>query len=205
MQRILVIFFLFIIPLTGFAQFEQYIQQDPEPTSNNRAGGAFSLLENGSGLGGFVEWSLPNFYQVGGALTFYMLRDNKQIEAYDPYYNAQYTIGKVNNAYLIDLGFILKKRLFAREIDDQFRPFISTAVGPIFGMNFPEKESKKPDEYRWALSAAVAAGVDVVMDTGYLIGFQLQYRLMRFDGILAEIDKGNFSTLDVRIEIGKLF
>ena len=159
MQHILVIICLFIIPLTGFAQFEQYIQQDPEPTSNNRVGGVFSILENGSGLGGFVEWSLPHFYQVGGALTFYMLRDNGQLNGFD-YYGNPIEYGKVNNAYLIDLGFILKKRLLAHDIDDQFRPFISTTVGPIFGMNFPEKESKKPDEFRWALSAAVAAGVD---------------------------------------------
>jgi len=133
-----------------------------------------------------------------------MLRDNGQIDYQDPYTGYPMSYGKVNNVYWIDLGATVKKRLFTRSIDDQFRPFVSASVGPVYGMNYPEIK-ELDDQFTWAFSGGLAAGVDVVMDTGYLIGFELQYRLMRFGADLGEIQYGNYSTLDVRLELGKLF
>lgn len=201
---LLILALIITVPLQTRAQYEEYLQEDPEPTSQAFAGGAFSMLENGSGFGGFYEWPLPGFISIGGVLNFYMLRDNKQVDFINPYTGYPETYGKVNNVYWFDLGLRLKKRLFARDIDDQFRPFVAATVGPVFGMNFPEVKSLD-DQYSWALSGGLAAGVDVVLDTGYVIGFQLQYRLMHFTQNLGEIDKGNFSTLDLSLELGKSF
>lgn len=193
-----------LLPLQSQAQYEDYLQEDPEPTSQAFGGGAFTMLENGSGFGVFYEWPLPAFLSVGSVLNFYMLRDNGQVDYYDPYYGYPVTYGKVNNVYLFDLGLKLKKRLFAREIDDQFRPFVAATAGPMFGMNFPEVKSLD-NQYSWALSGGLAAGVDILLDTGYVIGFQLQYRVMHFTTELGELDKGNFPTLDLRLELGKAY
>ena len=97
--------------------------------------------------------------------------------------------------------FTLKKRLLPHEIDDNFRPFISIGAGPVYGMNFPERKSF-PDQYRWAFNAAAAAGVDVAMRGDYLFGIRLQYRYMKFNGMLGE--NSDHSTMDIRIELGKL-
>lgn len=195
---------LCVVPFSAFAQYEQYLQEDPEPTVQRQAGGAFSLLESGSGAGAFVEWPIGRFFSAGASFNIYMLRDNSQIDGYDPYTGYPITYNKVNNVYLFDLGVILKKRLLAREIDDQFRPFVSLIAGPVYGMNFPEVKSL-PEQYVWAFSVAGAAGVDVVLDTGYMLGMQLKYRVMQFNNNLGEIKSGNYSTLDIRLEIGKLF
>lgn len=203
-QLFIVITIILSIPFTVFAQYEQYLQEDPEPTSQAQAGGAFSLLESGSGAGAFAEWPVGSFFSAGASFNIYMLRDNSQVEGYDPFTGYPVTYNKVNNVYLFDLGFILKKRLLAREIDDQFRPFVSLIAGPVYGMNFPEVKNL-PDQYVWAWSVAGATGVDVVLDTGYMMGMQLKYRVMQFYKNLGEIKNGNYSTLDIRLEIGKVF
>lgn len=189
------------LPIAGRAQYELYLQEDPEPTVQRQAGGAFSILESGSGLGGFYEWPLPNFTLIGGAFNIYMMRDSGQLEYVDPYTGYPVTYGKANNVYLLDFALTVKKRLFARAIDDQFRPYIGIGMGPVFGMNFPEDKSLS-DQYRWAVSAAGAVGVDMVLDGNYLFGIKMQYRYMKFNDTLGE--KQDHSTLDVRLELGKV-
>jgi len=193
--------FLFIIPLHVFGQYEKYLQKDPEPTEQAQTGAAFSVIENGTGIGGFYEMPIGWFTNFGAALNFFFLRDSKQVEYIDPYYGYHMTIGRENNVYLFEWMFTLKKRLLAREIDDNFRPFIFVGAGPVYGMNFPEKKSF-PKQYRWAFNAAAAAGVDVAMRGNYLFGIRLQYRYMKFNGMLGETN--DHSTMDIRIELGKL-
>lgn len=202
MKKFFLASILLFLPALVLAQFEQYIQQDPEPTAQAQFGGAFSILESGSGIGGFYELPLPGFMSAGVAGHFYIMRDNGQVTINDPYTGYPVELGKKNNVFLFDLGLTLKKRLFTYEIDDQFRPFVSAAVGPVYGMNFPESSQAK-DQYSWAVSGALAAGVDILLDTGYMMGFQLQYRFMNFQKQLGEINQGNYNTLDMRIEIGK--
>jgi len=199
-RKIQIVLFL-LLPIFLFAQYETYLQDDPEPTEQAMGGGAFSLLESGSGLGAFYEWPMAGYMHIGGRLNLYMLRDSKQIDGYD-YYGYPITMGKKNNVYLIDLGLTFKKRLLAREIDDNMRPYVGASLGPVFGMNFPEDPTLS-NEYRWALSAGLAAGVDVIIDGDYTFGLSAQYRYMKFNAILGE--RQDQSTLDVRLEVGKLF
>lgn len=197
----LVFVIILLLPLRGYSQYEKYLQKDPEPTDEAQAGVAFSVIENGTGVGGFYEIPLIGFTHLGATFNFFFLRDKKQIDYYDPYYNYPVTYGKVNNVYLLDLIFTLKKRLLPHEIDNNFRPFVSLGAGPVYGMNFPER-NKFQDQYRWAFAAALAAGVDVAMQNNYLFGIRLQYRFMKFNAVLGE--QRDHSTLDVRIELGKL-
>jgi len=192
----LTLLIILAIPLIAFGQFEEYLQEDPEPSTERQWGGAFSVIESGSGFGLFYATPLKNFYHIGATLNVFLLRDSKQFEYY------YYTFNKKNNVYLFDLMLTAKKRLFAHEIDDQFRPFVAVGAGPVYGMNFPEDKTLK-DQYEWALSAAAATGVDVVVDGGYLFGLRLQYRFMKFPNRLGE--RTNHSMFDVRIEFGKLF
>jgi hypothetical protein len=201
-MRFIVLFLFFIIPFQVFGQFEQYLQEDPEPHSEKQWGGAFSVIESGSGLGLFYALPLKNFYHVGATFNVFLLRDSKQFEYY------YYTFNKKNNVYLFDLQITLKKRLFAHQIDDQFRPFIAIGAGPVYGMNFPEQETnpdgtKNEKQFRLTLAGAVAAGVDAVVDADYLFGIRLQYRIMKFPGMLGE--RQDHSMFDVRLEFGKLF
>jgi hypothetical protein len=204
-MRLILLLIFFTIPFYAFGQFEQYLQDDPEPNTESQWGGAFSVVESGSGLGIFYAKPLKNFYHIGLTFDAFMLRDSKQYEYYSYYYNTYVTGNKQNNVYIFDLLFTVKKRLMAYSIDDQLRPFVALSVGPVFGMNFPEEynEDNPKNEFEWAANAAVATGVDVVLDGNYLIGLRLQYRFMKFTDRLGE--QQNHSMFDVRFEFGKLF
>jgi len=193
------------MPVFTFGQYEKYLQEHPEPSSESQWGGAFSVVESGSGLGVFYAKALKNFYHIGVTFDAFMLRDSKQFEYYSYVYQTYVTGNKQNNVYIFDLLFTVKKRLLVHSIDDQFRPFVALNIGPVFGMNFPEStnEVKVRNEYEWAANVALAAGADVALDGNYLLGLRLQYRFMKFTDILGE--RQNHSMFDVRLEFGKLF
>lgn len=199
-MRIPMIFLIVIIPSLALCQFEEYVQDDPEPMVQPQGGVAFSVVESGTGLGGFYMWPVKNFWHLGATMNFFMIRDSKQFEYADYYYS--YIFNKKNNVYLIDLLFSVKKRFFAHDIDNSLQPYLSFSAGPVYGMNFPESKELH-DQYRWALSGAAAAGVDVALEGNMLFGFRLQYRFMKFNKILGE--RQNHSMFDVRIELGKFF
>lgn len=202
-MRLTILLIILSLPLYSFAQYEKYLQEHPEPGSESQWGGAFSVIESGSGLGVFYAKPLKNFYHIGFSFDAFMLRDSKQFDYY--YYGNYYVVNKQNNVYIFDLLFTVKKRLLAYSIDDQFRPFIALNIGPVFGMNFPEATNKvKVDnEFEWAANVALAAGADVALDGNYLLGLRLQYRFMKFTDVLGE--RQNHSMFDVRLEFGKLF
>lgn len=204
MRYLIILFIGFILPIQGIAQYEQYLQKEEDPTAMRQFGAAFSVLETGTGIGVFYEIPLPGFFHIGATTNFYFLRDSKQVDYIDPYYNLPVTYNKKNNAYLIDLLFSIKKRLFAYTIDDNFQPYISVSAGPVYGMNFPEEDGEEhPDEFGWAISGMGAAGVNAVVDNVYIFGIRLQYRYMKFNQRIGE--KQDHSTFDLRIELGKRF
>ncbi|MEJ2543504.1 MAG: hypothetical protein P8Y99_05505 [Calditrichaceae bacterium] len=204
-MRLIILLIILSLPLFSFGQYEKYLQESPEPSSESQWGGAFSVVESGSGLGVFYAKPLKNFYHIGVAFDAFMLRDSKQFEYYSYAYQTYLTGNKQNNVYVFDLLFTIKKRLLAHAIDDQFRPFIALNIGPVFGMNFPEatNEAKVENEFEWAANVALAAGADVALDGNYMLGLRLQYRFMKFTDILGE--RQNHSMFDVRLEFGKLF
>ena len=204
-MRLTILLIILSIPLFSLGQYEKYLQEHPEPSSESQWGGAFSVVESGSGLGVFYAKPLKGFYHIGVSFDAFMLRDSKQFEYYNYYYQTYVTGNKQNNVYIFDILFTVKKRLLAYSIDDQFRPFVALNIGPVFGMNFPEanNETKVKNEYEWAANVALAVGADVALDGNYLLGLRLQYRFMKFTDILGE--RQNHSMFDVRLEFGKLF
>ena len=208
-MRKAIFIFVMMIPLVSFAQFEKYIVKDPEPTVMDHRGLAYSLLETGSGLGLFYEIHTANFFHYGVIFDAFMLRDNGQIEYYDYYYNMPLTYGKVNNVYLLDLMFTVKKRLFEHTLHDSFRPFVTASLGPVYGMNFRDSDinqftqEKIRDQFGWTLGGIVGAGIDADVDGSYFFGLRLQYRIMPFSKKIGETD--DHSMIDLRFEVGQRF
>lgn len=201
---------LIIIPLFSFAQFEQYIEDDPEPTVMQHRGLAYSLLETGSGLGLFYELPSVNYFHFGLIFDAFMLRDNGQLDYINPYTGYPESYGKLNNVFLLDLMFTAKKRLFERTLHDSFRPFITASVGPVYGMNFREENAysyyqiEKPrDQFGWTLGGIVGVGLDADVDGVYFFGLRAQYRFMPFGKMIGETK--DHSMVDLRFEVGQRF
>ena len=207
MQRSLFIIFL-IIPLFSFAQFEQYIEEDPEPTVMHHRGFAYSLLETGSGLGLFYELPTVNYFHFGIMFDAFIIRDNGQLDFVNPYTGLPESYGKINNVYLLDLMITVKKRLFERSLHDSFRPFLTGSIGPVYGMNYREFNrdifgNKLHDQFGWTLSGILGVGIDADIDGIYFFGLRVQYRFMPFSKMIGETK--DHSMVGIRFEVGQRF
>jgi hypothetical protein len=194
--------FLFLFPMLGFAQFEQYIEDDPHPVVKKEGGGGVSVIETGTGFGGFYAIPIRNNWHAGAALEVFILRDSKEFDYFG------YTYNRINNVYLFDLLLTFKKRLFARDIHDSVRPYLLFGAGPVYGINYPENSTDEdvPDaknQFLWSYSAVAAAGLDADVNDGYFLGFRLQYRQIVFPEKLGE--RKDQSVIDLHLEMGKRF
>ena len=138
-----------------------------------------------------------------------MLRDNGQLDYYDPWARVPRSIGKINNVFLLDLMLTVKKRLFERTLHDSFRPFLTAAIGPVYGMNYrefstnPFTDEKLKDQFGWTLGGIIGAGIDADVDGAYFFGLRFQYRFMPFHKMIGETK--DHSMVDLRLEVGQRF
>lgn len=190
---------------TSIAQPDLSDQKVIEIKHKKQAGIVLTMAETGSGIGGFMVWPLFNNIHIGPTLDFYFLRDSRQIDLYDYYYNVPYSINKENNVYLLDFLLTAKRRFFRNSLDDSFRPFITGAVGAIYGMNFPEENPyfKKKDEFALTLGGFFGAGVDICIGDRNLVSIRAQYRVMPFPNRIGETS--DHSMFELRFELGQRF
>ena len=196
---------LIIILLMVSSSFSQFDEEDTN-RPDNQFGLVFTMLETGSGLGGFIGWPLFGGFHFGFSLGAYFLRDSNQLD-FD-YYGAPISINKQNNVYLFDAMMTLKKRLFADDLDESFRPFITGGIGPYFGMNFPEYDVTPEgnptfDQYEWTVGGFAGAGVDVNVNEKMFIGIRAQYRVIPFTNMIGE--RSNHSMFELRFEVGRRY
>ncbi len=208
MRKYFFILVIVFLPVGLFAQISDYLEDDPQPTITSHRGVAYSLLETGSGLGLFYELPVVGFLHLGLGFDAFMIRDNNQIDYVNPYTGYPAVYGKENNVFIFDLMITAKQRLFVDKVDDSFRPYITGAIGPVFGMNFHEEDkdplgNKLHDQYRWTAAAILGAGLDADVDGKYFFGLRVQYRIMPFFEKLGE--RKNHSMIDIRLEIGQRF
>lgn len=203
MNKLILIILLLpgILLSTALAQDENnaYSKQKFEQISTE-AGLVFTMTESGSGAGAFFALPFGSLFHAGIAFDAFSLRDSKQVE-YSTYYGV-YQMNKVNNVYIFDFQVTVKRRLFAEDLDDGFRPFLTGGFGPVFGMNFPEDDSL-PDQYEWSFGGFLGGGADITFDKKYFVGLRGQYRIIPFSRRLGETK--NHTMFELRFEIGRRF
>ena len=202
-QIILCILFIpsMLISMAWSQDHDKTLVDDYYNKPKKEAGFVFAMAETGTGFGAFVVWPFSQQYHAGVTFDAFFIRDSRQFEYVD-YYGNFYSINDVNNVYLFDLMFMLKRRFFAEDMDDSFRPFLSAGFGPIFGMNFPEVDDLE-NQYRWTAGGFIGGGVDISVDVKYLVSIKAQYRFMPFSKILGETS--DHSMFELRFELGRRF
>ena len=201
---------LFIIIILPGIFFSTLLAQDRANTYSKEkfekirteAGLVFAMAETGSGGGAFLSLPFGSLFHAGIAVDVYFLRDSKQIEYADPYYGGVYQMNKINNVYIFDMQFTVKRRLFAEDLHDSFRPFLTGGLGPVFGMNHPEDKSL-PKQYEWSIGGFVGGGADITFDKKYFVGVRGQYRIIPFSQRIGETN--NHTMFELRLEVGWRF
>lgn len=171
-------------------------------------GFSFTMAETGSGIGLLLAWPIFNHTHLGANLGAYFLRDENEI-TYRPYgYYYPITVNKENNVYLFDFMVSVKRRFFASDLDESFRPFLTGGVGPYYGMNFPEfpkdiEGNINFDQYAWALGGFIGAGVDIDASTNFFLSIRAQYRIIPFQEYIGE--RKNHSMFELRFEFSNRY
>jgi hypothetical protein len=203
--------YLILFVLTSILSAQDYDSSAETPFDIKRQGGlGIAMAESGYSLGLFITWPLLPDYHFGIGFDTFILRDSKQIDYYDYYYGIPYTINKQNNVYLFDLLLTVKRRMFRNDLSDDFRPFLSLAAGPIYGMNHPEavpnsdsSTYKKKNEFAWTFGGYVGCGVDFSVKSNSLVTIRAQYRIIPFAEKIGE--RSDHSMLEFRFEIAQRF
>ena len=98
---------------------------------------AFELSEYGLGAGGAVRLGLGRDLSLVGEVSVGAGRDEREQRFFIGFFGDTVTPFKRNYVVLVPLHVGLERRLFREQIEDNFRPFVSLAVGPTFGYQWP--------------------------------------------------------------------
>ncbi len=202
----LMLLVLVSMPLTA-QEFDDF---ESVPVHKNERAITFSLSTNGIALGGLYRFKLPGYMHFGVNLEFFAIRDDNEIPYYDPFVNQYYTLNDANRMFMIPLNFELKKRLFADDIEDNFRPHIVGQVGMAYGMNFPKeqyistngvvRQVDPESQYEMTYNILFGFGVDVTTRANFFVSVRPQYRYTFFQEEIA--GKKDHSTFEIKFEIG---
>jgi hypothetical protein len=176
---------------------DEYLKQ-----AKTEAGLVFTMAETGSGFGAFYAIPFGSIFHVGATINAYFLRDSKQFDYQDPYTGGIYSVNDVNNVYIFDAMITLKRRLFAEDMHDSFRPFLTGGFGPVFGLNNPE-DDRLPNQEEWSFGGFIGAGADVSVDKKFFLSVRAQYKILPFSRRLGE--RSNHSMFELRFELGRRF
>lgn len=195
---ITLLFVLTPLPLnTSFAQMAE-----PRNSQLDSAGGGFQhswgmdilISTGGFGLGGFYRQEFTTDISGFVTLSVSESKDDREIEYYDPYYQTYFTPGKVNRFLVVPLMFGAEHRLFSEQILDNFRPYVSAAVGPTMIYISPYRQeffsALGKGHPRYTVGGYIGGGAYFGSDRSTLFGISIRYYFVPFGSGIESLEAG---------------
>jgi|GEM_PF-521748 len=143
--------------------------------------------KEGSGFGGYFEYSLKNADRLAAQVTFTIVSgDDYPLYYYDYYYDQYFYYEYADKRRLSFLQFVCgyKKIMFADKIANNFRPYLECLGGVVMALdppNIPEfgKRIKKMTT-AWAPDIQFGGGVDFIYGPGVLVSLFAGYDYLKF-------------------------
>ena len=205
------------------------INSEESAIRTNAWGMDLMLSNNGFGVGTFFRHRETSDLSWFGSLAVSDVKDEQELEYYD-IYGRSYSPYKKNRLFLIPLFGGIEYRLFRDEIADNFRPYVSAALGPAMmvvapyqietttdlgeGMTLTEYkqieffESLKYATTKYTLGGYIGAGAYFGTEGGTLSGLSIRYYFIPFqEGIetLQGVYVSNFGGLYITLNFGASF
>lgn len=187
--RTISLFFLFALLMQCIALG----QSDPQPRGSAEDSLQPKLLDSwgldilistgGVGLGAFYRHEFTK--DVSGFVMFSVSesKDDREMDYVDPYGNI-FTPGKINRFLIIPLMVGVQHRLFSNQILDNFRPYVSAAVGPTMIYTAPYNEefftALGRGSPRYTAGGYIGAGSYFGTDKSTLFGLSIRYYIVPF-------------------------
>jgi len=187
------------------------------------------VSNNGFGLGGF--WRHEYSDEISGfiGLAISDVKDEGEVEFYNQFTGQTFIPGKKNRLLMFPLSVGVQYRLFKDDIADNFRPYLSAAIGPsmifvapysiqhtVDGPNgtstYTEQieffKSLKYGRPRYTVGAYIGGGAYFGLDKATLSGISFRYYFIPFkDGIeiLDRIYIKQFGGFFITLNFGSMY
>jgi hypothetical protein len=214
MKKIIALFlFIQVGFISGQRIGEMAPPKPPEIFPNNSWGVDLMFGEGGFGLGTFYRRNFT--LNLSGFVDFSIseTKDEREIEYYDPYFGVSYSPYKVNRAFLLPVTFGLQYRLFAEELTDNLRPYITAGVGPTFVISTPYEEefftSFKYAKLHTGVGGYIGFGANIGISKTNLVGLNVRYYYTHLfgDGVenIIQNYRKEFGQFSLSLNVGLMY
>jgi hypothetical protein len=190
------------------AQIKPY-NEDSGSLIKNSWGMDLIFSTNGFGLGVFYG------YEFSDALTWKInfsaseAKDAGEVEQYNPYTGESFVPLKVNRFIAMPLLFAVEYQMFKDEIMDNFRPYITAAIGPTMIFATPyEKEffnSLKYGRAYYTGGGYLGIGAFFGSERSRIMGVNIRYYIIPYAGgieSLYNVTKKEFGGFSISLSFG---
>jgi hypothetical protein len=179
------------------------------PVERRNALGLDLLVSNsGFGLGAFYRRQYTDDLYGFGTFSISEAKDDREVEQYDYFTGQTFVPGKVNRFLLLPLIFGVQNRLFREDIADNFRPYITAALGPTLVYSAPyDREffnSLGHGQAHYTVGGYVGFGAFFGLEPSNLIGVSFRYyfvpvknQIESLEGIYMKQFGGFFITINI--------
>ena len=181
----------------------------PGGTLYNSLGADIMVSTNGFGLGMFFRHEYSD--ELSGFIDFSLSesKDDDEKEFVNTYTGQTFVPGKVNRFLLFPLFVGLQKRMFKDDILDNFRPYITGAVGPAMIYVFPYNEeyfsALGKGSPKYTLGGYLGFGAHFGSERSSLLGLNLRYYYIPYPAGLESlqgVDKTQFGGFYISLSYG---
>ena len=180
----------------------------PDRTFHTAMGVDFLVSTNGFGMGTFYRHEYSDNFAGFIDLSVSEAKDDDEREYID-YFGNRFTPGKVNRFLLLPIYIGIQKRMFDEEIMDNFRPFVTAAVGPTMIYVFPYNEeyfsALGKGRFKYTVGGYIGAGAYFGSERSSLLGLNLRYYFIPYPGgleSLQNVQKKQFGAVYISLTFG---
>jgi hypothetical protein len=187
------------------------ISSTPYLPLRNAWGIDLMISNNGLGAGGFWRHEFNDELSGFIGLAISDVKDEGEVEYVNQFTGQTFIPGKKNRLLMFPMSIGLQYRLFKDDIVDNFRPYLSAAVGPSMmfvapyanrteiplgdGRKFIQEEqidfftSLKYGQPRYTVGGYIGGGAYFGLDKGTLSGISFRYYFIPFKNGIEILDK----------------
>lgn len=183
------------------------------PEQRRNALGLDILVSNsGFGLGVFYRRQYTDDLYGFGTFSISEAKDDREVEQFNPFTGETFVPGKVNRFLLVPLIFGVQNRLFREDIADNFRPYITAALGPTLVYSSPyDREffsSLGHGQAHYTLGGYVGFGAFFGLEQSNLVGLSFRYYFVPLKNQLESLDgifKKQFGGFFITVNVGTMY
>ena len=186
------------------------------PEQRRNALGLDILVSNsGFGLGVFYRRQYTDDLYGFGTFSISEAKDDREVERFD-IFGRPFVQGKVNRFLLLPLIFGVQYRLFREDIADNFRPYLTAALGPTLVYSAPDSleffNSLGHGQAHYTVGGYVGFGAFFGLEKSNLVGLNFRYYFVPLrKGIKSlqigteEIHKKEFGGFFITLNVGTMY